>query len=1746
MNTGKNTSGTATPKTNNQQQQQQEATPNQLQTQQQEALQSIQRQQSLSLPNPNSASVGGGATAGANNTVSSANSSPNVTGSNLGGLPSDGVQSLSGGPVAPPPLLSTTTTANNANQQQQVSNTSFGSNSVKSPAAFGPPPPPPGAAVLSNSSITSGTNNNNLQRVNSVATFTPPPPRVPQIQGLANVAAAVQQKHNQDATTGNENSQRINPPQQPQPSDRISVATTNNNQQQQQIHNGPPQLPPHIVQQMRATAQRIRSGSLHHQGSMSIPPLHAAGSLATISPSGMYGATQQQQQQQGETGSSTGDLQNNNNTAMPSDRQHSVSNNNNVASSASAAASPPPIHPNSQVLQHMKAMQRQNSIVLQQHHHHHHHHTQAHHNFQHLVHAAMQQHHAAAHQHHHQHHHHQFQQQQQQDPNSTANNLTHNASFGSIPLVQSLGNTATVGGGPVTSGAQPPSSSFPPPPPQQQQHATGAASQPKLSLAQFKMLELAMKSQGQISDRIQQQQQQQRVASQQQQQGGTTASGQVSERQPQPSDRQQNNNNWETAQDIVQKLNQQKEQQQQAVAAVPSAVPAASSGDENNTPSKAQNNISGVGELVTSADETTDNRFMMEDDDDEDEDAVETPTKDTPLQPVQQQQQKPQQQQKASVSFVKDDEEHSSLSFVKDDGMNSPSSAHHAKAAQFPSDVSDSNKNNKKKTSVATTAESTCDNLEGTLKPSANNNTSSSLLEASQTANVKNSQEVASELQKHVRGSENIATAESATKKKKSHRHQPSGNRPGQKYQHNFVRTEEQEYERAKQQTSISSISPIKKDATATQRKEQHDKNETSSKKKKQPSSDNRILSSYQQKVPEHPVIASLLSSEKVSNYRRGPGEIRDAALRLLAPNQPNGKALVVGNVKEPKPSANSRLVHFTSNSFRTLELLYCIQTSGEMKTLTSHGFAGLMDLHEEKKKKAASTSAQTDGDGNEDASTATTITDPSLQLSTSMFLSVPHSRPSNDSKRTTSFALCRVDPGRVRFAMTSNEAMEIMTSSEVTTPTTCFIMESGCLAISNAAQRVEVEAIVDVVWTPFGALAPATCDVHKSTELILFDLKTQRTACPICEAMNHTTSSHKNDDGGNNNNLIDHYHHPKRHEFIVLSDLANQLQKSQEGSNKNKNSSSDNKISNQLQHSIDIICRDKLPEVIAEHNQLASAASRRRHAIEVQFDMMQTALEAKKKELLDQLADQERIAARVVSREILTLEDTARQAANAMTIIQEGGVQQQDNGKKSNNCSSIPAEQLICVANALHDTSFLTTRGGDRRSSSQNESHSTFETLVSSPARTRLATNLKAMYENDSEPHHLGSSSSGARSNNKRIMDPVEFEARFQLDSTERIVQKIHDLCFKKLLYYHQPQQRAASSKNVNITFDEKPPLYHHYRPQSSYHNEFNTNASRASSADSTSNLMVKHSSRTKTTTSSSSGLNRYLNILNNSSSNQRQLHGFVRSSSASSAGGSSILSDLPQFPSTANNTTSRFRNRSGSRTSETDAAASPSPSASRRRRLSNSKSASPSRRFMPEHKQSANNLSNIMIPMFSTTNNPHHLSAANQINNDETSNTIVIFDVPLHDMFLKSKSTNSATTIEWTLRVDDPGECLGVGVCVGQPPNLISELSSSSTTTADKKKNNRDSSGNNNLVPSDMNHTCLLISVAPRKRIRVRATLGPHGAVKLSVFDATSGRLLDDGSVPHWAQNKTAYPQVSFGERSGKVVMVKAPSFV
>ncbi|KAG5470544.1 hypothetical protein LSCM1_01788 [Leishmania martiniquensis] len=136
-------------------------------------------------------------------------------------------------------------------------------------------------------------------------------------------------------------------------------------------------------------------------------------------------------------------------------------------------------------------------------------------------------------------------------------------------------------------------------------------------------------------------------------------------------------------------------------------------------------------------------------------------------------------------------------------------------------------------------------------------------------------------------------------------------------------------------------------------------------------------------------------------------------------------------------------------------------------------------------------------------------------------------------------------------------------------------------------------------------------------------------------------------------------------------------------------------------------------------------------------------------------------------------------------------------------------------------------------------------------------------------------------------------------------------------------------------------------------------------------------------------------------------------------------------------------------------------------------------------------------------------------------------LFDFALHDLLSTLGTPNmkrrSPRYVQWAIRVEDPGDWVGLGVGVG---NTIDAWEQGSTNDLSHLW----------IVPHSFSAQVLYLRVA------VNAS---SGHAKLTVHDAR-GKQLDAGEVPQWNAARPAYPQATFGGHIGTVRMIEIPHIV
>ncbi|RNF23808.1 uncharacterized protein Tco025E_02709 [Trypanosoma conorhini] len=136
-------------------------------------------------------------------------------------------------------------------------------------------------------------------------------------------------------------------------------------------------------------------------------------------------------------------------------------------------------------------------------------------------------------------------------------------------------------------------------------------------------------------------------------------------------------------------------------------------------------------------------------------------------------------------------------------------------------------------------------------------------------------------------------------------------------------------------------------------------------------------------------------------------------------------------------------------------------------------------------------------------------------------------------------------------------------------------------------------------------------------------------------------------------------------------------------------------------------------------------------------------------------------------------------------------------------------------------------------------------------------------------------------------------------------------------------------------------------------------------------------------------------------------------------------------------------------------------------------------------------------------------------------------LLDVPIHELVADDDDVRGARRkpkcLEWALRVDDPGEWVGIGVGVGAG---LKAWAASRTP--------------------DLSHLWVVTLGNTRRVFLLRVTVNPNvGHAKLSIHDG-KGKRLDDGRIPQWNATRSCYPQVTFGGRIGEVHLVEGPRVV
>ncbi|KAG5496204.1 hypothetical protein JKF63_02505 [Porcisia hertigi] len=136
-------------------------------------------------------------------------------------------------------------------------------------------------------------------------------------------------------------------------------------------------------------------------------------------------------------------------------------------------------------------------------------------------------------------------------------------------------------------------------------------------------------------------------------------------------------------------------------------------------------------------------------------------------------------------------------------------------------------------------------------------------------------------------------------------------------------------------------------------------------------------------------------------------------------------------------------------------------------------------------------------------------------------------------------------------------------------------------------------------------------------------------------------------------------------------------------------------------------------------------------------------------------------------------------------------------------------------------------------------------------------------------------------------------------------------------------------------------------------------------------------------------------------------------------------------------------------------------------------------------------------------------------------------MFDFPLQDLLGTFGTSNMKRRppryVQWAVRVEDPGDWVGLGVGVGSTIDAWEQGSANDLSHLW-------------IVPASMKNQVLYLRVAVN---------AGSGHAKLKVHDAR-GRPLDCDEVPQWNATRPSYPQATFGGVIGSVRMIEIPHIV
>lgn len=230
-------------------------------------------------------------------------------------------------------------------------------------------------------------------------------------------------------------------------------------------------------------------------------------------------------------------------------------------------------------------------------------------------------------------------------------------------------------------------------------------------------------------------------------------------------------------------------------------------------------------------------------------------------------------------------------------------------------------------------------------------------------------------------------------------------------------------------------------------------------------------------------------------------------------------------------------------------------------------------------------------------------VNDGSHRFATQIQLDPRTSRKVN-THRVTTYALAEIPVARQRFAETTGEAMELLDQGLCSS---VFVTEASAHLVADLS-TVVVHALIDVTWTLFSDDEPPTCPAHR-VPLQLFDPESRQLLCALCTA---------ND--------------ANRAECIVLNDMFS--------------GASLRSIQRSLGDRLGSV-QQRVQQQVAAHRAAATASDRRRQAIELQFSLVQAALDAKRNELMG-IIEEEGRARDVASARVIFTDNEVRRHLQA------------------------------------------------------------------------------------------------------------------------------------------------------------------------------------------------------------------------------------------------------------------------------------------------------------------------------------------------------------------------------------------------------------------------------------------------------------------------------------------------------------------